>query len=225
MNRNHQPPAKEIVRATRLRSGHKLAHFERLRAVARLVRPFQRRVPAIGRKAQAKFVRQRLGKIAALQVGPRRFRGRIDLEQLVPPRCDRRVERVQFLALAARLWIARPAFGNDDARALREAPDCFGKRQVLHQHEKFENVAAVTAAEALENLPRRIDVKRRRLFLVKRRERLEFRARLFQRHIAAHHVNDVRRMAYLLDDFGRDHAGHGIEVAYVESPANPSTSK
>ena len=84
-----------------------------------------------------------------------------------------------------------------------------GKVMFSMQHEKLEDVAAVAAAEALEHLLAGIDEEGGRFFLVERAERLVFRARFFQRHVAADHVDDVAGVAHLLDDFGGNHAGHG----------------
>jgi hypothetical protein len=70
------------------------------------------------------------------------------------------------------------------------------------------------AAEALENLPRRIDIKRGRLLLLKRTQRLELRAAALERNISTDHIDNVHGLAHLLDDFRWNHAGHAVSVAY-----------
>ncbi len=209
MNRDHQPSAEEAVDTAAIAGGDEPARLERLLAVAGRARPLRDCVKAVRRVAQAELVRQRLGKIAALQIGARRFRRRIALQQLVPPRRHRRVQRQQFLTLAARFRvIASVAFRDGDARPLRQPPHRLGERHVFHQHQELEDVAAVPATEALEDLHLRIDVKGRRLLLLERAQGLELGAGFLQRHVTAHHVDDVRGVAHLLDDIGGNHAGH-----------------
>ncbi len=70
---------------------------------------------------------------------------------------------------------------------------------MLILHHKAKNAAAGAAPEAVESLPLWTDVKRRRLFLVKRTKRLEIRARAFQWKIGADHLDDVVRRCDLLD--------------------------
>src|SRR5438477_9476014 len=70
---------------------------------------------------------------------------------------------------------------------------------MLILHHEAKNTAADSTPEAVESLPLRTNMKRRRLFLVKGAKRVEIRARAFQWKIGADHLDDVGRRGDLLD--------------------------
>src|SRR5256885_536713 len=70
---------------------------------------------------------------------------------------------------------------------------------MLVVHYEPENAPADAAAKTMKCLTRRTDMKRRRLFLVKRAKRPKIRSGTFQREIRANHLDDVIRRRDLLD--------------------------
>ena len=71
-------------------------------------------------------------------------------------------------------------------------------------HDEPENAAAGAAAETLKSLPARADHEGRRLFLMKRAERLEIRSRAFHGEIRTDHFDNVIPSSDLLDCFRRN---------------------
>src|SRR3954468_22707613 len=95
---------------------------------------------------------------------------------------------------------ARPAlFDHRNPDPLGELLHRCRKFQMLVIHHEPENAAARAAPEAMESLARWTHRKRRRLFLVKRAERLEGRAGALKREISANHLDDVVGSGDLLD--------------------------
>ena len=76
-------------------------------------------------------------------------------------------------------------------RALGEKADRVGEGQVLLLHDEVDDAAALFAAEAVIDLLVRRDGERAGLFVVKGAETEVVRALFGERHIAAHHVDDV----------------------------------
>ena len=92
---------------------------------------------------------------------------------------------------------------NSDPRG--QFPDRRRKVDVLVFHYEPENASAHPTAETVKRLPLRVDVKRRRLFLMKRAERLEIRAGSFHWKIRTDYLDDVVRRCDLFNCFGRNH--------------------
>ena len=97
-----------------------------------------------------------------------------------------------LLIFAAFFGRALSRRGNGDATFLRNDANRFGKRTFLHFHHEFENVSADSAAKAVINLSRWMNVERRRFFGVKWAQARENSARLFQLNVFADHANNVR---------------------------------
>ena len=93
-------------------------------------------------------------------------------------------------------------------RPLGQPPYGIHKADVFVVLDEREDVAPLVAAEAVENLPLRVDIKARRFFLVKRTERNPVRPGALQRNIRAHDVNDVAGGANLFEFVLRDQSGH-----------------
>jgi hypothetical protein len=93
--------------------------------------------------------------------------------------------------------------GNTDPRG--EFSHGGWKIDVLVFHDEPENAPADATAEAMKGLALGADVKRGRFFLMKRAERLEVRARAFQRKIGTDHFDHVIRGGDLLDCLGWNH--------------------
>ena len=68
-------------------------------------------------------------------------------------------------------------------------------------HHESEDASADSTAKAMKGLTLRIDMKRRRFFLMKWTERLEICAGPFQRKIRANHLDDVVGGRHLLYGF------------------------
>ncbi len=94
------------------------------------------------------------------------------------------------------------------------------KIEVLVFHHEPENAPADAAAEAMKCLALRIDVKRRRFFLMERTERLEIRAGPFQWKIRADHLDDVVTGGDLLYGFRWNHSS--LFFARLLSEAMPN---
>src|SRR5579859_1863682 len=82
-------------------------------------------------------------------------------------------EEIVLVALLRRLAAARQL----DPHARRNMLHRFGKREALRQRQKFKNVAASAAAEAVKKAFVAIDMKRRRLLAMKWTETLVALAR------------------------------------------------
>ncbi len=94
------------------------------------------------------------------------------------------------------------------------------ERQVLVIPHKRDGVPALAAAETMERLPRRIDIKRRRFLMVKRTVRPELRTRPLQGQIRPDQLDDIRRAENLFDAF-LGNLGHGFRCAATIRPAGP----
>ena len=99
-------------------------------------------------------------------------------------------------------------FNNRNARAGCEPAYGGGEIDMLVIHYEAKNTPADAAAEAVKGLPRRVDVERRRLLLMKRTERAKVRAGTLEGKIGADYLHDVVRGRDLLNDVGRD-GSHG----------------
>ena len=96
-----------------------------------------------------------------------------------------------------------------NAGTARQHPHRRGKVHVVIEHHKFENIAASPAAETVERLPRRIDVERRRFFLVERAQRFGRVACALELNVGTYYVGDVQRLADLVNRILGDHGRHG----------------
>ena len=85
----------------------------------------------------------------------------------------------------------RPFFDNWNTDARGEFSHGRWKIEVLVFHHEPENAPADPTTKAVKCLALRVDVKRRRFFLMEWTERLEICAGPFQRKIRADHFDDV----------------------------------
>ena len=209
-NREHQPPSETVVMTAGFflfdDEAGLLDSFERKTFA---LRPVHRVVPQFRRGTDAElFDRVRrdaalgeiiAGKLAGGFVGetvlPARRELFVNVEQLI-------LEMPRFLRAGRVLKFQR------NFRALREPAHGVHEADVLVFLDEGEHVAALVAAEAMEDLLVRIDVEARRLFLMKRAERGEVRAGFFQRQIRADDVHDVAGGADLLAGRGGKESGH-----------------
>ena len=90
---------------------------------------------------------------------------------------------------------------NWNAHTRRQFSHSRWKIEMFVFHHESENASADSAAKAMKRLALRIDVKRRRFFLMKRTECLEICAGPFQRKIRADHLGDVVAGRHLLYGF------------------------
>jgi hypothetical protein len=88
-------------------------------------------------------------------------------------------------------------------------------------HYEPENASTHPAAKAMKRLALRIDVKRRRFFLMKRAEGLEICAGPFQGEIGADHLDNVVGGRDLLYGFRWNHVGY-LFFARLLSEAMPN---
>jgi hypothetical protein len=205
-NRKHQPPAKPIVMAVGvLLANDQPALLHQRHVIALAGGPIHRVIPLLGRVAEteqlhrlrrdAAFGEVIARDLAAGIIGQHRLPALrdllVDLEQLV-------LEKLRFLLSRALLEIER------DFRPLRQTLHRFDKREIFVFANKRNDIAALVAAEAMENLPMRIDIEARGLFPMKRTERDKSAPGAFQRQNRADHVHDIARGANLLQSCRRN---------------------
>ena len=101
-------------------------------------------------------------------------------------------ERAALLIFAAFLGRAFARLGYRNAALCSDGPYRFRKSAAIHLHDEFENVAALTTAEAVIELLHGMDGKRRRFFLMEGAEAAEILAGFFQAHVFANDADNVR---------------------------------
>ena len=162
-------------------------------------------VPGVARGAGADLLERLLLEAAAEQVlarlraggGPERAR------EVLRRRFH---EREQLLALLAVGPGLDAPLGHRDAEAPRQRLDRLGEARALAQHHELEDVAALAAAEAVEDGRLLAHVERRALLLVERAQALPRGAGLLERHVLGDHLHDVRHAAHVLDEaLGKGH--------------------
>jgi hypothetical protein len=90
--------------------------------------------------------------------------------------------------------------------AAREQLDRLGEARALAQHEELEDVAALAAAEAVEDRRLLPHVEGRALLLVERAQALPGAAHLLERDVVGDHPHDVRDATHVLDEaLGESH--------------------
>ncbi len=95
-----------------------------------------------------------------------------------------------------------------DAGDRRERFDRRDEVEPIVFHQKRQRSAGRTAAEAVIELLLRIDAERRRLFVVKRAQRLKVATGFAQRHARIDHVDDVDPRQQIIDEGLGNPAGH-----------------
>src|SRR5690606_17813775 len=91
------------------------------------------------------------------------------------------------------------ALGDLDADPVGGEAHGLGEAHALVLLQEAKDVAALLAAEALEDLPLRVDAEGRRLLVVERAARPELAALLSQRHALTDDADDVGALAHELD--------------------------
>ena len=173
------------------------------------LRPVHRVVPQFRRGADAKEF-DRVRRDAALgEIIARHLSGGFVGEAILPARRELVVDVEQLILEMPRfLRAGRVLKFQRNLCALGQPPHGVHEADVLVILDEGEHVAALVAAEAMENLLVRIDVEAGRFFLVERTERGEVRAVFFQRHIRADDIHDVAGGANLFARGGRKETGH-----------------
>ena len=115
-------------------------------------------------------------------------------------------EREHLLALLAVGPGLDAALGHRHAEAAGQHLDGLGEAHPLAQHQELEDVAALAAAEAVEDGRLLAHVEGRALLLVERAQALPRRPHLPQRHVLGDDAHDVRDAPHLLDEAVRE--GH-----------------
>ena len=158
----------------------------------------ERPVPALGRVSQAKRFYRLLLKPALFQI-----------IQNVPALCKFRFVKLHGFfqqekispALGQKMRVLffqnHPGSGSQKLQGLR-------KIHPLNFFYKSENIAALGTSEAVPDVAGGRDIKRRRLFVMKRAKGLKILPGLDQAHIGAHHVR--RRKARFYIFHGRRHS-------------------
>ena len=146
------------------------------------------------------------------------------LAQVTARRCPfRRIEQDLLIELAGDLvdpgqpllLLAPPLLGGRGrllgdfhADPLAEPAHRFGEGEPLDAHQKGEDVAADAAAEAVEDLPRAVDVEGGGLLAVERAEAEVIGSGVFERQITGNDLDDVGALAYLLNRLFRNPSRH-----------------
>ena len=158
-------------------------------------------VPAGGGVADPEFVGGLAVEAPGDEVGPRDLAFR--RAQRLPVEGLRELVRFEDLlrdtgvAGSALLFDLDPDFGG-------ERPRGFGKLEPFVLHQEAEDVAALAASEAVEDLPVGVDVEARRLLVVEGAESLPVRPGLLQLDVAGDEGDDVRPVSDFLDGRFRD---------------------
>jgi xylose isomerase len=98
------------------------------------------------------------------------------------------------------LRASTPLFDYGNSNAAGQLSHRRWKVGVFVIHDKAEDAASYSAAEAMKGLPLRIHMKGRSLFLVKGAEGLETATRSFEWKIRANHFDDIGGGSNLFDD-------------------------
>ena len=153
------------------------------------------RVAAAGSIADAELLDDFFGDAAIFEIGAGDFAFGSVFEVL-GEKCSARRDGFRreraLLIFAAFFGRAIARCRNGDAAFFGDNADGFGKRALFHFHDKFEDVAADVAAEAVVDLAQGMNVKRRRFLGVERAESAKILPRLLQLDVFADHANDVR---------------------------------
>ena len=105
--------------------------------------------------------------------------------------------------------LALPFLGKRDAELLRQHSNGFLKADLLVELQELEDVPAHVAPETVKEPLLWIDVKRRRLFAVKRAESFVGAPRSLERHIFLHDLQDVGLQTKVVDELLRkQHQGN-----------------
>ena len=106
----------------------------------------------------------------------------------------------QLAALASVLGFALRAVlhpGQRNTHLLRHQPHCLRKADLLPLLHKLKNVAGLAAAKAMEELPRRVYRKRRRLFSMERAQPNKILPTgLLELYVVANHADNVRLLPH-----------------------------
>ena len=173
-------------------------------------RPVHRVVPGFRRGAEAEEF-YGVGRDAALgEIIAGELAGGFVGQAVLPARRELFVDVEQLVLEMARFLRAGRVFKfQRNLRALGQPAHGVHEADVFVFLDEGEHVAALVAAEAVEDLLVRIDVEAGRLFLVERAERGEIRAGFFQRQIRADDIHDVAGGANSFAGGGGKKTGHG----------------
>ena len=109
-----------------------------------------------------------------------------------------------FALLPSPLFLGRNVLiGDFDTDPLPQPTNGFREAQPFDTHEERKNVSPHSAAKAVENLPRRIDVEGWRFFMVKRTAPEMVHPGTLQLQIAGNDLDDIDSVANFLDFFFR----------------------
>ena len=161
-------------------------------------------VPAVGRKAEREASRRLPADLPPLEI--------LDRRRALP-----KILRVEVRRLLHVVGERLRAFDGGASRgreallghfhAVNRGKASNGLRivEVFVLHQKSDGIPRLSAAEALEALPRGTHRKGRRLLLVKRAARHEVPPRLLERNAAADHVDDVGAVEQIRNEAVRNH--------------------
>lgn len=232
----HQAVAEAIVVAVSALAGDDQAGLfafgEREAARAEVLRET---IPAVWCVAEAVGRHGLVLHRALVELGAREMRVWVlaqHADEVARGRLGDRGEALALLAFAAdRIVLARLDLGQLDARAVGELAQRLGEGLALELHHELEDVPRGLAAEAVEELPLRVHVERRRLLRVEGAEALEARARALEHDVLADELHDVRALADLRDFVVSDHEdrrsftdGPPAQAGRVTCPSGQSPS-
>ena len=180
----------------------------------------QERVPALGGIAEAEAARDLEVHAAAFDIGPR-LGAVLGPERVRVELGRQRHDAAEALELA--VGLGGPLGGKLHARALGKGPHRLGEAQTVLAHEEAEGVAAHAAAEAVEDAALRIDGEGGGLLGVEGAEALPVLAGALEVHGLADELDHVHPGPDLVEDLGREAAGHqDCPNTATVAPAPPS---
>ena len=198
-----------------LLAGHQPGLFHQLSVMLLCLGPVHRVFPAGRRESHAEILHRRLGDASPLQIVPCRLADSIIQQNGMPTLRQLLVNFIQRVLEVARFFRFRILLKlQHDACALGQPFHGLHEINVLIFLNELEHVTPGVAAEAVINLPLRIDIEARSFLLVKRTQRHVIAAGALQGKVIADHIDNVAGRANLLDRGLRNAPGHSARVDY-----------
>ena len=227
-DREHQPAAELVLQLLRAVHEREPGVDDVLARELLVLQVLAQRVVTVGRVAEREPPHDVAVVAAAAEVAAR-VPGLGRAEQQVTVEGDRFADRVvQPLLALALLRERRVVVTERDPGARRESFDGFGEVEVLDLADERDRVAALLAAEAVEDAHFRIDRERRRLLAVERAQADEAAADALEPDVLARERDEVGDFAdpshVLVEDAHRCRVRRGLDPAGRSSGRQPSSS-
>ena len=167
----------------------------------------QKAVPRLRRESKAEGIKSLARHPSLAEIGHRPI-ARLGIEQVPPkPSGYHVVQLLQTFTIAGVLSLPRTLHhGHFNAGPAAQLPHRFRKGRPFHLHHEGKGVAALAAAETVEDLPGGTDHEGGGFFAMEGTEPFEILAGLGEGHVTGNHIQDVRPFFDLFNDILRDEA-------------------